>query len=450
MIIGHSWVRDLEYEHRQEDFGPNVEVVYASYPGIKLNGIKKKLKDHLDNTFTHVFVFILITEAFQKIDIGRGKNKLAYDVITADPSFDLHDFVHRFKEFVQEANQLCSGVNLWLMIPPYVDLNYYNQERVRSYPFFIKTQYYHDSRFEEKKLHGDSVMTYDKLNTLQDAEYYWPNRNLYPVVFAINKVTRYRNLSRQYLSGELVTLGCKGFLRDGLHPSKNLIHKLWSRMRIEARLTNEDIAPPAVWARTDTFMTLETEKEQTPEERKVTRTIYTTFGGTKVKTCYQNFPSKELINPPITTMAGLTKPPILETTTNTLGRLTNTSSPISIGRAPISITISEGCVDTTTTTSVGESSSVPNTSLGAVQSFQIGDLNNPVASTSGIVYQDSINPLNNQSNASNKRKLSEEFEIERDLERIVEKMVMYAIGFMAGKGHNLSEEEVRRKMKHYM
>lgn len=84
--------------------------------------------------------------------------------------------------------------------------------------------------------------------------------------------------------------------------------------------------------------------------------IYTTFGGTKVKTCYQNFLSMESTSPPITTMANLLETTMINTVTNTLGGLTNTNPPpISIGRVSISIFTSlEGRVDATTTASIGD------------------------------------------------------------------------------------------------
>lgn len=62
-----------------------MEVVYATYPRFISGGLKKKLKDHLDYTFTHLFVFILFTEAFTKVDMGHSRYKRAYDVFTADP-----------------------------------------------------------------------------------------------------------------------------------------------------------------------------------------------------------------------------------------------------------------------------------------------------------------------------------------------------------------------------
>lgn len=55
LIIEHSLVRDLEQEHRQEDFGANVEVVYATYPRFISGGLKEKLKDHLDYTFVCIY-----------------------------------------------------------------------------------------------------------------------------------------------------------------------------------------------------------------------------------------------------------------------------------------------------------------------------------------------------------------------------------------------------------
>ncbi|KAL7642038.1 UNVERIFIED_CONTAM: hypothetical protein RMT77_007912 [Armadillidium vulgare] len=231
LIMGHSWVNDLEKEHNPEDFGiSGVQVVYAAYPGANLRILRMHLENHLDETFSHVVIFTLITEAFKKINLLEGDSARPYEVRVSNDKFNLQDFSKRFGEFTQKCKSRCPGVKVWLMIPPYLDLIYYNQIQVRTFPNFLKSRYYQDARFSDHRLHGEVVEVYDKLKLLVEPEWQWQDKHVFPIMLAVHARTYHRNLTRPFMRRKIRTLGSQGYLRDGVHPSKQLIKQLWRKM----------------------------------------------------------------------------------------------------------------------------------------------------------------------------------------------------------------------------
>ncbi|KAB7503167.1 hypothetical protein Anas_12895, partial [Armadillidium nasatum] len=234
LVAGHSWARDME-DGFSQNLLPNVEVEFRSYPGITLSGLKDKMITILDATYTHLVVFVLISEAYKRQPLTNSSRDRGYWITVANLDYDNTQFCGQFNEFVRHCREINPRLRILLIIPPFLDLAFYNSRRVSNFPQELQNLYNRQPEYATQLLHQQSVRMYNHLKTLRHDGYQWMGKETFPVMYAVTTLYGQRSRVRDFLEGRVWTLRQSGFLRDGLHPVALLCAKLWSRMN-RARL----------------------------------------------------------------------------------------------------------------------------------------------------------------------------------------------------------------------
>ncbi|KAB7495444.1 hypothetical protein Anas_13098 [Armadillidium nasatum] len=234
LVAGHSWARDME-DGFSQNLLPNVEVEFRSYPGITLSGLKDKMITILDATYTHLVVFVLISEAYKRQPLTNSPRDRGYWITVANLDYDNTQFCGQFDEFVRHCHEINPRLRILLIIPPFLDLAFYNSRRVSNFPQELQNLYNRQPEYATQLLHQQSVRMYNHLKTLRHDGYQWMGKETFPVMYAVTTLYGQRSRVRDFLEGRVWTLRQSGFLRDGLHPVALLCAKLWSRMN-RARL----------------------------------------------------------------------------------------------------------------------------------------------------------------------------------------------------------------------
>ncbi|RXG61415.1 hypothetical protein Avbf_11834 [Armadillidium vulgare] len=296
--------------------------------------------------------------------------KRKYEVVEPNEDFDTTDFASRFRGFEDACRLRCPNLKIWLMIPPYLDLIYYNQRKLFNYPLAIKSRYYEEERFQNHVMHANMVDLYHKLKAFS---YQGPSANSYPIMFVINNSKRFRKHTEPFLNGRKMILGNQGFLWDGIHPSREFIGKIWRKMRDARCFDRTVIIPDDSSTRVETapFMTtLEVEPSLVPA----------------------NVESNVLV--------------------------------------PDNV----------------ENVLVPDNEQSQSRNEDNARVEEPTPSTSGI-RQIPSNLRTIFGPAPKRRKLAQEFEIEKETEKQVHQLIVYLMGYFAGQRNPITEEELKRKMK---
>ncbi|RXG52456.1 hypothetical protein Avbf_18199 [Armadillidium vulgare] len=193
-----------------------------------------------------------------------------------------------------------------------------------------------------------------------------------------------------------MTLGIQGFLWDGIHPTRELIVKIWRKMRDAGYFDRTVIIPDDSSTREETapFMTLEVEPSMVPA----------------------NVESNVLVPDNV---ENVLVPDNVEI---------SVSSDDENTQAERTVTIIEG----------QEQSQSRNEDSARVEE--------PTPSTSGI-RQIPSNLRTIYGPAPKRRKLAQEFEIEKEIEKQVHQLIVYLMGYFAGQRNPITEEELKRKMK---
>ncbi|RXG73460.1 hypothetical protein Avbf_06742 [Armadillidium vulgare] len=226
----------------------------------------------------------------------------------------------------------------------------------------------------------------DLYHKLKAFRYRGPSANSYPVMFVINNSKRFRKHSEPFISGRKMTLGIQGFLWDGIHPSRELIVKIWRKMRDARYFDRTVIIPDDSSTRVETapFMTLEVEPFLVPDN--VENVLVPDNVEISVSSDDENTPAER------------------------------------------TVTIIEG----------QEQSQSRNEDSARVEE--------PTPSTSGI-RQIPSNLRTIFGPAPKRRKLAQEFEIEKEIEKQVHHLIVYLMGYFSGQRNPITEEELKRKMK---
>lgn len=231
--MGHSWVLDLE-----EGFDPapmpEMEVVFLGYPGVTLTGLKDKMVQILDTTYTHMVVCIVITEAYRREPVSDLAEDQRFWVTVPNEEYDNDQFCRSFTEFSRHCTDICPNLKILLIIPPFLDLVYFKFRRLERYPQRIKEIYNRRPEFSPRTLNRQCVDHHSYVRTLRTDRYQWINKNSYPVMYVASALVGKQKI-RDFFTGRRLTLRMGGFLRDGLHPCAQLCTNLWRKL-YQARL----------------------------------------------------------------------------------------------------------------------------------------------------------------------------------------------------------------------
>lgn len=229
LVTGHSWVRDMQ-DVFVPALLPGMEVVFRAYPGINLERLQQRMIQILDATYTHLVVYILINEAYRQQVVSDSPGDREHWVTVANFGYDNNQFCHRFTEFSRACTRICPNLRIVLIIPPFLDLVYYNSIRVRRFPREIREMYERRPEFSDRILHQQCVSTHRHLRVLRTQRFQWVNKTTYPVMYAVAALPRQKRNTRLFMEGSVLTLRNGGFLRDGLHPMAQLCSDFWRRM----------------------------------------------------------------------------------------------------------------------------------------------------------------------------------------------------------------------------
>lgn len=267
LVMGHSWVSDLERHFQQDWVRPSdATVIFAPFPGANLKTLRERVPEYLDETYTHMVIFSVITEAYYKTNLSNDPQSPGVYVTLPNPTYTNEDFSKRFGEFVNYCRSFCCRLRIILMIPPPLDLVYYNSLLLQNATPTFRRKYYTIPEYGNQQLHQSVINQHTIVRQLRSPNVQWPGKETYPVVYAV-RCLNIKILMKYFMSGRVRTLRDKGFLRDGLHPTQLLCFYIWKKFATANlfRVADPESRVPvdSYFVHTEPFMPLEVEEANT-------------------------------------------------------------------------------------------------------------------------------------------------------------------------------------------
>ncbi|KAB7503019.1 Longitudinals lacking protein-like [Armadillidium nasatum] len=179
LLIGHSWISYLEDNYNPYVHNPgNHEVKFKRIMFSKFEDIPTALERELRPSTTHVIVFSIFRHAYKRMTLTRkGKSHKQYSVTFPDPDYRAESSVPIIKEMLMQIKNICPQAQLYIMIPVFPDLPYYNIYRnIKFAPTEVRDWYYSLPRSSAQHLHQDTHYVYKELMRLHSSEIRWPRK----------------------------------------------------------------------------------------------------------------------------------------------------------------------------------------------------------------------------------------------------------------------------------
>ncbi|KAL7632096.1 UNVERIFIED_CONTAM: hypothetical protein RMT77_017586 [Armadillidium vulgare] len=201
----------------------------------KFEDIPIALERELRPNTTHILVFSLFRHAYKRISfVSKEKSSKAnkqYSVTFPDLDYRAESSVQVIKAMLMQVKNVCPSAQLYIMIPVFPDLPYYNIYRnIKFAPTEVKDWYYSLPRSSAKQLNQDTYHVYNELMRLHTSEVRWSLKRtvaLSEVLFLMSKSTNRNYESLLIPDNDIYSLGPNGPMVDGIHPSKEFIDALW-------------------------------------------------------------------------------------------------------------------------------------------------------------------------------------------------------------------------------
>lgn len=195
-----------------------------------MSDITELIEKNMTPTTQVVIIFTLITEAFTKKEItsGKAKDKKGAEVLAPEGTFTLNDFTFRYRKIQRKCYEINKDCQVVLIIPPMLDLIYYNDRHIKRYEPALMEAYYRDARFSKEKQHK-GVKTQNKTirQLLTDQK---GIQQIFDLQEMIPMPREHHKSIQAFLYGSLKSLDSRGYLHDGLHPTKEYVDRIWKRL----------------------------------------------------------------------------------------------------------------------------------------------------------------------------------------------------------------------------
>ncbi|KAL7638431.1 UNVERIFIED_CONTAM: hypothetical protein RMT77_011001 [Armadillidium vulgare] len=235
----------------------------------KFEDIPTALERELRPNTTHILVFSLFRHAYKRISfVSKEKSSKAnkqYSVTFPDLDYRAESSVQVIKAMLMQVKNVCPKAQLYIMIPVFPDLPYYNIYRnIKFAPTEVKDWYYSLPRSSAKQLNQDTYHVYNELMRLHTSEVRWSGKRtvaLSEVLFLMSKSTNRNYESLLIPDNDIYSLGPNGPMVDGIHPSNEFIDALWRLLH------NYDVFGER--SPRESFTTVTTNLDETPRRKMI-------------------------------------------------------------------------------------------------------------------------------------------------------------------------------------
>ncbi|KAL7630603.1 UNVERIFIED_CONTAM: hypothetical protein RMT77_019197 [Armadillidium vulgare] len=198
----------------------------------KFEDIPTALERELRPNTTHVIVFSIFRHAYKRMTFDHKENsRKQYSVTFPDLDYRAESSVPIIKEMLMQIKNICPQAQLYIMIPVFPDLPYYNIYRnIKFAPTEVRDWYYSLPRSSAQHLHQDTHYVYRELMRLHSSEVRWSRKRtvaLSEVLVLMSNSTNRNYESLLIPNNDIYSLGPNGPMVDGIHPSKEFIDALW-------------------------------------------------------------------------------------------------------------------------------------------------------------------------------------------------------------------------------
>ncbi|KAL7643723.1 UNVERIFIED_CONTAM: hypothetical protein RMT77_005729 [Armadillidium vulgare] len=180
-------------------------------------------------------VFSIFRLAYYRIrftcQIKPRKYPKEYSVTFPDTSFRAEDALPTINQMWFRIKEVCPKAKLYLMIPPFPDLDYYNVRRTIDFaPTEVKDWYHSLPRSSPRHVNEDTRFVYQELMKLHSSTIKWSGKRTLPlseVLYRMRSSTRrnYEQLTNP--NNDVYSLGHTGPLVDGIHPTNEFMEAFW-------------------------------------------------------------------------------------------------------------------------------------------------------------------------------------------------------------------------------
>lgn len=251
-MIGHSWVSHLEsaYERDKRNLaGHDLEFCRISLP--RFEDIPKCVPwSRINSETTHVLVFSLYRMAFDRM-VFRSKDGRLPEHAISMPNLDFRaeDAIKPIIGILTTILKLAPRAQVYFIIPTMPDLHYYNYlNNIATAHVNVQEWYQCLPNTSPKDLCEATIKVYNELQKLHTPQVKWAEKH----TINMSDAVRFMSPKMAHLLKELSTsgndiysLGPKGYLKDGVHPTENLVYYFW-KMIAYYGILNKNPPPRAI------------------------------------------------------------------------------------------------------------------------------------------------------------------------------------------------------------
>ncbi|KAL7644213.1 UNVERIFIED_CONTAM: hypothetical protein RMT77_005039 [Armadillidium vulgare] len=163
------------------------------------------------------------------------KNAKEYSVTFPDTSFRAEHALPTINQMLMQIKNICPKAKLYLMIPPFPDLDYYNVQRNIDFaPTEVKDWYYSLPRSSPRHVNEDTRFIYQELMKLHSPNIKWSGKRtlaLSESLYLMRSSTRHNYERLIDSDNDIYSLRQTGPLVDGIHPTKEFMEAFWKLLR---------------------------------------------------------------------------------------------------------------------------------------------------------------------------------------------------------------------------
>lgn len=227
LIVGHSWAEALcKYDFVTPH--PEYSLQFKFQRGATLDQLLPHITKTLTLNHSHVLVFGLLTEAFEKHYLHATNQ--SYVVIRPNSNFNLYNITSKLNQLVLTCKKINPQIQVVIMIPPVVDLNYHNNFRISQFPPYIRNLYNTLPEYDPCFINDLAVARFHELQQLRDDQWQWTEKRTFLLQHVFDNMPSITSHVTNLLHGRVNTLGKRGPLVHGFHPSSEFINLFWDNV----------------------------------------------------------------------------------------------------------------------------------------------------------------------------------------------------------------------------
>ncbi|RXG69878.1 hypothetical protein Avbf_03237 [Armadillidium vulgare] len=280
LFIGHSWISYLENNFNKDRHNPNNnDIKFKRIRLSRFEDLPSELERELRPDITHVMVSSIFRQAYYRLQftcqIKPHKYAKEYSVTFPDTSFRAEDSLPIINQMLLRIKNICPRAKLYILIPTFPDLYYYNVHRnIEFAPAEVKNWYHSLPRSSARHVNEDTHFVYQELMKLHSPTIKWSGKHtlaLSEVLYLMGNSIRRNYEHLMDPNTDVYSLGHTGPLVDGIHPTTEFMEAFWKLLHNYSIFEEDTKDLPNRHYQIPPLLTIKTKQNETPRPKLIPR-----------------------------------------------------------------------------------------------------------------------------------------------------------------------------------